>query len=204
MWEIIQWASASAAGPLTFRKASVVDSRARQAPRIGSTNWNSVVVISWKIEHAMWNQVGNYIKKLSNILRNPSKIEPQMQQNSWKIDLWSSLGALWVLSWRQDGPRVAPRTRIDEKSSILGWPVGSKMEPKSIRNQMKNWLDFWNDFESTFSRYWVDFGSKNLSKMRGLRSTSSTLLRICEKCDLERPSHRFAIFFDFESIDFRP
>ena len=90
-----------------------------------------------------------------------SKIDPKMRQNSWKIDLWSRLGALWALSWRQDGPRVAPRARIDEKSSISGWPVGSKMEPKSIRNQMKNWLDFCNDFESTFSRYWVDFGSKN-------------------------------------------
>ena len=39
--------------------------------------------------------------------------------------------------------------------------------------------------------------------MRGLRLTFSTMLRICEKCDLEQPSHRFAIFFDFESIDFR-
>ena len=34
---------------------------------------------------------------------------------------------------------------------------------------MKNRFDFCNDFESTFSGYWVDFGSKNHSKMKGLR-----------------------------------
>ena len=82
--------------------------------------------------------------------------------------------------------------------------MGSKMEPKSIKNLIKNRLDFRNDFETTFLRSWVDFGSKNLSKMRGLRVTFSTLLRICEKCDFEQPSHRFAIFFDFGGIDFQP
>ena len=81
--------------------------------------------------------------------------------------------------------------------------MGSKMEQKSIKNLMKNQPDFCNDFESTFSRSWVDFGSKNLSKMRGLRVTFSTLLRICEKCDLEQPSHNFAIFFDFRRVDFQ-
>ena len=126
-----------------------------------------------------------------------------MVLKSWKIDLWSCLGPLWAPSWRQDGPRATPRANFDEKYSILGWPVGSKMEPKSIKNLIKNRLDFCNDFESTFSRSWVDFGSKNLSKMRGLRVTFSTLLRICEKCDFEQPSIVFAIFFDFESVDFR-
>ena len=77
------------------------------------------------------------------------------------------------------------------------------MEPKSKKNLLKNRLDFCNNFETTFSRSWIDFWSKNLSKMRGLRLTFSTLLGICEKCDLEQPSHRFAIFFDFESIDLR-
>ena len=127
-----------------------------------------------------------------------------MRPNSRKIDLWSCPGTLWAPSWRQYGPRATPRAKFNEKYSILGWPVGSKMEPKSIKNLMKNRLDFCNDFESTFSRSWVDFGSKNLSKMRGLRVTFSTLLRICEKCDLEQPSHRFAIFFDFRRVDFRP
>ena len=125
-----------------------------------------------------------------------------MVPNSWKIDLWSRLGALWAPSWRQDGPTVTPRASYDEKYSILGWPVGSKMEPKSIKNLMKNRLDFCNDFESTFSRSWVDFGAKNLSKMRGLRVTFSTLLRICEKCDFEQPSYGFALFFDFRRVDF--
>ena len=126
-----------------------------------------------------------------------------MVPNSWKIELRSRLGALWAPAWRQDGPRATPRANFEEKYLILGWPVGSKMEPKSIKNLIKNRLDFCKDFGTTFSRSWVDFGSKKLSKLRGLRVTFSTLLRICEKCDLEQPSHRFAIFFDFESIDFR-
>ena len=127
-----------------------------------------------------------------------------MVPNSWKIDLWSCLGALWAPSWRQDGPRATPRANFDEKYLILGWPVGSNMESKSIKNLIKNLPDFCNDFESIFSRSWVDFGSKNLSKMRGLRVTFSTLLRICEKCDFEQPSYGFAIFFDFRKVDFRP
>ena len=89
--------------------------------------------------------------------------------------------------------------RVDGNSLTLNIP-----DRVSDLNLMKNQPDFCNDFESTFSRSWVDFGSKNLSKMRGLRATFSTLLRICEKCDFEQPSHRFAIFFDFRRVDFRP
>ena len=48
------------------------------------------------------------------------------------------------------------------------------MEPKSIENVMKNNIDFYNDFETTFSRFGDDFGSKNLSEMRGSRVTFST------------------------------
>ena len=47
----------------------------------------------------------------------------------------------------------------------------------------------------TFSRSWVDFGSKNLTKMKGLGITFSTLLRIGEKCNFKQHSKRFAIFF---------
>ena len=127
-----------------------------------------------------------------------------MVPNSWKIDLQSCLGALWAPSWRQVGPRATPRPKINEKSWILRWPVGSKMEPKSIKNLIKNRLDFCKDFGTTFSWCWVDFGSKKLFKMRGLRVTFSTWLRICEKCDFEQPSNGFAIFFDFGSNDFLP
>ena len=70
------------------------------------------------------------------------------------------------------------------------------MGPKSIQNLMKNHIDFYNDFETTFSRFWDDFGSKNLSKMRGLRVTVSTSLRICEMFDFEQPSNSFTIYFD--------
>ena len=79
--------------------------------------------------------------------------------------------------------------------------MGSKMEPKSIKNLMKIRFDFC-DFETVFSRSWDDFGSKNLSEMRGRRVTFSTSLRIYEKCDFEQPSNGFAIFFDFGSNDF--
>ena len=80
--------------------------------------------------------------------------------------------------------------------------MGSKMESKSIKNLMKIRFDFCRDFETVFSRSWVDFGSKNLSKMSGRRVTFSTSLRIYEKCDFEQPSNGFAIFFDFGSNDF--
>ena len=103
-----------------------------------------------------------------------------MVPNSWKIDLRSRLGALWAPAWRQDGPRATPRANFDEKYSILGWPVGSKMEQKSIKNLIENRLDFCNDFETTFSRYWIDFGSKNLSKMR----VSGSLFQPC--CEYAR------------------
>ena len=78
------------------------------------------------------------------------------------------------------------------------------MGPKSIKNLIKIRLDFCNDFECPFFRSWVDFGSKNLSNMKGLGVTFSTSLRICEKCDFEQPSYGFAIFFDFKRVDFRP
>ena len=73
--------------------------------------------------------------------------------------------------------------------------MGSKMEPKLVKNLIKFRVDFCNVFEYPFSRSWIDFGSKNLSKMRGLGVTFSTSLRICEKCDFEQPSYGFAIFF---------
>ena len=144
------------------------------------------------------------LKQSSKILRNPSKIDPKMAPTPWKINLWSCLGALWAPSCRQDGTRSTPRAKNNEKSWILGWLMGSKMEPKSYKNMIKNHIDFYNGFETTFSWFWDDFGSKNLSKMRGRRVTFAGSLRICKKCDFEQPSNGFAIFFDFGSVDFRP
>ena len=128
-------------------------------------------------------------------MRNPFKIDP--------LEHFGALRALWAPAWRQDGPRATPRSKINEKFPILRSPVGSKIEPKSINNLMKNRFDFCNDFGTTFSRFWIYFGSKNLSKMRGLRVTFSSLLRTCEKCDFEQPSYGFAIFFDFQRVDFQ-
>ena len=78
------------------------------------------------------------------------------------------------------------------------------MEPKSNKNMIKIRVDFCNDFECIVFRSWVDFGSKNLSKMECLRVTFSTSLRVYEKCDFEQPSNGFAIFVDFKRVDFRP
>ena len=43
------------------------------------------------------------------------------------------------------------------------------MELKSIKNLIKNRMNFESDFETTFSRSWAEVGAKNLSEMRGLR-----------------------------------
>ena len=90
-----------------------------------------------------------------------------------------------------------------KKYRISGSPGGSKMEPKLVKNLMKNRVHFCNDFETTFSRSWDDFGSKNLSKMRSRRVVFSTSLRICEKYENEQHSIVLARFFDFGSLDFR-
>ena len=91
---------------------------------------------------------------------------------------------------------------IEVKWSILRCPGGSKMHSKSIKTLIKNRHDFCHDFGTTFSRSWSDFGSKKLSKMRGLGITFSTLLRIHAKCDFEQHSKRFATFFNVGGVIF--
>ena len=72
-----------------------------------------------------------------------------------------------------------------------------------VKNLMKNRVDFCNDFETTFSRFWEELGTKSLSKMKSLRMVFSTSFQICEKCDFEQHSYGFATFFEFGSLDFR-
>ena len=91
---------------------------------------------------------------------------------------------------------------MNEKCQTLGSHRGGKMELKSIKNLIKNGMNFESDFETTFSRSWVEVGAKNLSEMRGLRVIFSTSLRRCEKYDFEQPSNVFPMFFDFEGLDF--
>ena len=143
------------------------------------------------------------IERSLKIFEHSSKINPEMVPKSRKSDLPRCLGALWRPSWSQDGPRPTAKLKNLEKYEILGSPGRSKMEPKPLKNLMKNRVDFCNDFETTFSRSWNYFGSKSLSKMRSLRVVFSTSLRECEKCDLEQPSYVFAIFFEFGRLDFR-
>ena len=75
-----------------------------------------------------------------------------MVPNSWKINPRSCPGALWAPSWRQDDPTWRPRVKNLKQILILGWPVGFKIELKSMKHRMKEQLDFCNDFETTFSR----------------------------------------------------
>ena len=130
----------------------------------------------------MSNSIKHKLRNLAKSFEN----WPQNGTNFLELRALELLGALWAPSWRQDGSRMAPRAKINEKCSIWGLPVGSKMEPKWIKNLVKNRIDFCNDFEFLFFPSWVDLGSKNLSQMRGLGVTFSTSLRVCEKCDFEQ------------------
>ena len=84
----------------------------------------------------------------------------------------------------------APKT--NEKCWIFERPVGSTLEPKSIKNLIKLRLDFCNDFKCLLFRSWIDFGSKAPLQMKGLGITFSTSLRTCEKCDFEQPSYLYS------------
>ena len=126
-----------------------------------------------------------------------------MVPNPLKISLWGSLGWLWGCSWRPSGAGATSRAQKVETSKILGSPREPKIHQKSILKLMKISRIFHIDFGTTFSWFWDDLFSKNLSKMEGLGGVFSTSLRICEKCDFERPSIVFATFFNFENINFR-
>ena len=139
-------------------------------------------------------------ENLGKIFQHRPPNATKFQENRPLEVSWSTLGTLL----EPRCPKSDTKSKNTKTYSILGWPMGSKMEPKLIKNLIGNRLDFRNDFETTFSRYCVDFGCKNLSKMRGVRVVFSILLRICEKCDLERPSHRFSIFVELRMVGFRP
>ena len=109
----------------------------------------------------------------------------------------------WGRPWRQDDTRGTSRAQKIQKSRIFGCLREPNMEQKSIKKLSENCIFFCHDLETTFSRSWDDFGSKNLSKIRGLRVTFSTSWRKCEKSVLERPSIGFAIFFKLEASIFR-
>ena len=91
----------------------------------------------------------------SEIFENSFKIDPKMVPNSWKIDLWSCLGALWAPFWRQGGPRATARPRKHEKYKIFWWLQGSQMISKLVKKVIENRVDFRSDLERLF----LDLGS---------------------------------------------
>ena len=137
------------------------------------------------------------------MFKHPKKIFQNRPQNGPKFFQNRGLEGVLERFGHPLGAKMAQGRQKLEKWRILGSPGGSKMEPKLVKNLMKNRVHFCNDFETTFSRSWDDFGSKNLSKMRSRRVVFSTSLRICEKYENEQPSIVLARFFDFGSLDFR-
>ena len=80
--------------------------------------------------------------------------------------------------------------------------MGPKMEPKSIKNLMKNHIDFYNDFETTFSRFWDDFGSKNLPKMKGPGSLFQPGCEYAKSVILNNPPMVLLYFSTLEAMIF--
>jgi hypothetical protein len=103
---------------------------------------------------------------------------------------WTTLGTLLAPRWRRGDNKRFKKLRIYDF-----WVVQVlRMDQKSIQNVTKNCMFFNSDFETCFSRSWVDFVSKKLFKMRGIGVVFSTSLRICEECDFEQHFIVFAIF----------
>ena len=132
----------------------------------------------------------------SNFKRKSDKFTRKLRFGGVPEALGRGLGVIWVPMATQDEQKrfVVPLLRLPKVAQRVQNPA--KIVKKS------DWK-FDHDFEMVVYRFWVDFGSKNLSKIGGLRVVISTSLRICEKYDFERPSIVFATFFKVESIDFR-
>ena len=80
----------------------------------------------------------NEQESVQNRLQNGRKYQ--------KIEPWGCPGALWGASWRQDGARATTRAKMNEKCQTLGSHRGTKMELKSMKNLLKNRMNFKSDF----------------------------------------------------------
>ena len=99
---------------------------------------SSMSIINNVLSKVIGSRNDRLIKKYSGQVAKINALEPQMV--SMSDDELSSITA-----------RLKQRAKNNEKYSILGWLMGSKMEPKSFQNLIKNHVDFYNGFETTFS-----------------------------------------------------
>ena len=76
------------------------------------------------------------------------------------------------------------------------------MKQKSATNLMKNHIDFYNDFETTFCRFWNDFGSKNLPKMKGPGSLFQPGCEYAKSVILNNPPMVLLYFSTLEAMIF--
>jgi len=95
-----------------------------------------------------------------------------------------------------------PRAMQDAKKRFVvhshGSPRGSKIELKLTKTVIEIQTIFDHDFEMVVYRFWVELGSKNLSKIGGLRAVISGSLRIREKYDfLNNP---LSFLLDFSTL----
>ena len=67
---------------------------------------------------------------------------------------------------------------------------------------MKNHIDFYNDFETTFSWFWDDFGSKNLPKMKGPGSLFQPGCEYAKSVILNNPPMVLLYFSTLEAMIF--
>ena len=115
--------------------------------------------MSSKIKHRFGNSVRNWIKKsasksyetLWKLITKCCKFLGKSSFGAVLEHFGRSLGAKMAQEWHQE-------QKLIKECWILGRPVGSKMEPKSIKHLIKNRVDFCNDFECLFlilGRFWL-------------------------------------------------
>ena len=115
------------------------------------------------------------MKILLTNLRINCKIESEIVPKPIKSDPLGCLGGVWRPFWSQESPEELNYMKMYDFWGDFGVIWVSKMERKSLKELFKNYFVFYNDFVICVYQSWVDFGSKNLSKMMVPKVICSTL-----------------------------